>query len=94
MSDEFHNNFEVLYGETETNYETDRILDSAKGFEYLAKLCLNQGFIEEYIYFTYRSAVSWSKIENSVQQVAMRGANSTATNKQVAPPRAEKQAGR
>ena len=59
MTVDFYNKFDSLYDEASSNYDTSRFVDAAKNFDYIANFCLKEGLLEDYVYFSYRSAIAW-----------------------------------
>lgn len=59
MTVDFFTKFDSLYDEAASNYDTLRFVDAAKNFDYIANYCMREGLLEDYVYFTYRSAISW-----------------------------------
>ena len=59
MTVDFFNKFDSLYNEAVSNYETSRFTDAAKNFDYIANFCVKEGLLEDFVYFSYRSAIAW-----------------------------------
>ena len=59
MTVDFFTKFDSLYNEATSNYDTSRFVDAAKNFDYIANYCMKEGLLEDYVYFSYRSAIAW-----------------------------------
>jgi hypothetical protein len=59
MTVDFFTKFDSLYDEAVSNYDTSRFVDAAKNFDHIANYCMREGLLEDFVYFSYRSAIAW-----------------------------------
>lgn len=71
MDTQFENEFEVLYQDAQANFQTNRFRDSARGFEYLIQKLHGKGFVEDSIYFAYRTAISYKMADMHLQLISL-----------------------
>ncbi len=71
MLPDFEESFEVLYQDAIANFDTSRFKDSAKGFQYLSELCIKNKYVEDSIYFAYRTAIAYKSAELDIELIKL-----------------------
>ena len=61
----------ILIDEANANYKANRFKDAARTFEHLITLAIQNGELEEAIYFAYRAADCWKKDKNTMNRAVI-----------------------
>jgi len=61
----------ILIDEANANYKANRFKDAARTFEHLITLAIQNGELEEAIYFAYRTADCWKKDKNTMNRAVI-----------------------